>query len=118
MKFGTTHSKHRHAHTTSALPATQHRYGNTSKGISRTPWEERIARAKKLTASRQSGEQTNISAEKASAAYLQWLEQRTARIEELRSRIETGTYHISSATLASDLLRKTSLDSENDSEGV
>ena len=114
MKFGATHSKHRHAHTTSTLPLKQrnHRYGNTSK----TPWEERIARAKKLTASRRTGEQTNTSAEKASAAYFQWLEQRTARIEELRSRIETGTYHIDSATLASDLLRQVSADS--DSEGV
>ena len=108
MKFGATHSKHRHAHTMSALPSKQrhHRHGTAS--TSTTSWEQRIMKAKKLTASRRTDEQLSDSAGKACAAYLQWLEQRTARIEELRVRIETGTYHVDSATLATDLVHRTS----------
>lgn len=110
MRFGATDIKHRHARTTSALPSKQQ--CNQATGTGTTSWEERIMKAKKLTISRRTGEQAEAFAEKARAAYLHWLEQRTARIEELRARIETGTYHVDSATLAEDLVRKASADGE------
>ena len=110
MKFAATNIKHRHARTTPALPSK--RRSTQDAAASRNSWEERIAKAKKLTVSRRTGEQTEAFADKASAAYLYWLEQRTARIEELRARIETGTYHVDSATLAEDMVRKTSSDRE------
>jgi anti-sigma28 factor (negative regulator of flagellin synthesis) len=113
MKFGATDIEHRHARTRSALPSRLRNNQDTSTGTGTTPWEERIAKAKKLTASRRTGEQEEAFAEKAGAAYLLWLGQRTARIEELRARIETGTYHVDSALLAEDLIRKASSDGES-----
>lgn len=110
MKFAVTEIKHRHARIKPALPSKQRSAQDAT--ASTNSWEERIAKAKKLTISRRTGEQTEAFAENASAAYLHWLEQRTARIEELRARIETGTYHVDSATLAEDMVRKASSDRE------
>lgn len=112
MKFGATDIEHRHARIRSASPSKLRNNQDTSTGTSSTSWEERIAKAKKLTTSRRSGEQEKPFAGKTSAAYLHWLEQRTDHIEELRARIETGTYHVDSATLAEDLVRKASSDGE------
>jgi anti-sigma28 factor (negative regulator of flagellin synthesis) len=111
MKFGVTGIERRHTRTSPPVPAKQQSNQNT--GTSTTSWEERIAHAKKLTISRRTGEQTEANAEKSGAAYLHWLEQRTARIENLRARIETGTYHIDSATLAEDMVRNASRDCED-----
>lgn len=114
MKFGATNTdiEHRHAHARSSSPSRLRSNQDSCTGTGATSWEERIAKAKKLTISRRSDEQEEAFAGKASAAYLHWLEQRTAHIEELRARIETGTYHVDSATLAEDLLRKASTDGE------
>lgn len=106
MKFGVTGIERRHARTSPALPTKQR--SNQHTDTSTTSWEERIAHAKKLTISRRISEQTEDFAEKSGAAYLHWLEQRTARIENLRARIETGTYHVDSTTLAEDMVRKAS----------
>jgi anti-sigma28 factor (negative regulator of flagellin synthesis) len=111
MKFGVTGIERRYARTPLALPAKQR--SNRNARTSSTSWEERIAKAKKLTISRRTGEQAEAFAEKSGAAYLSWLEQRTARLEKLRARIETGTYHVDSATLAEDMLRNTTRDCEN-----
>lgn len=112
MKFGATDIEHRHARTRLALPSRLKNAQDTATGSEATTWEQRIAKAKKLTVSRRSNEPEQAFDGKATAAYLQWLEQRTARIEELRARIETGTYHVDSAALAEDLLRKASADGE------
>jgi len=114
MKFGATNTdiEHRHAHTRAASPSRLRSNLDSGTGTGSTSWEERITKAKKFTTSRRSDEQEKAFVGKASAAYLHWLEQRTAHIEELRARIETGTYHIDSATLAEDLMRKASSDDE------
>lgn len=106
MKFGVTDVEHRLPHTKPAVSSKQR--GNQQEDSNPTAWEERIARAKKRTTARrtsQQAEEPDASSEKAEAAYLQWLAQRTARIEQLRARIETGTYHIDSRTLARDIIR-------------
>ena len=112
MKFGATDIEHRHTRTRSALPSRLRSNADISTDTRATHWEERMAMAKKLTISRRTGEQEAAFAGKAGAAYLHWLEQRTARIEELRAKIETGTYHVDSASLAEDLVRKASSDGE------
>lgn len=111
MKFGVAGIENRKARTSPELLSRQHSNQNT--GTSTTSWEERIAKAKKLTISRRTGEQTRAFAEKSGAAYLYWLEQHKAHIEDLRARIETGTYHIDSAMLAEDIVRNTSRDCED-----
>ncbi|HVB23458.1 MAG TPA: flagellar biosynthesis anti-sigma factor FlgM [Ktedonobacteraceae bacterium] len=113
MKFGATDIEHRLVRTRAASPARLRSNQDSGTGTGLTSWEGRIAKAKKLTISRRSDEQEEAFAGKASAAYLHWLEQRTAYIEELRARLETGTYHVDSATLAEDLIRKASSDGEH-----
>lgn len=85
-----------------------------------TPWEERIARAKRRTASRRTSEDATTITQAvtpavtpAEAAYLRWLEERAARIEAIRARLETGTYRVDSTELANDIVRLASQDSDD-----
>ena len=110
MKFDAIDLERRRVHIKSALQAEQRNNLNTA----RTPWEERIIEAKKHTPAREVDEDVEAFAARANAAYLHWLEQRMAHIEELRARIEAGTYHVDSTTLANDMLRKVAFDSENE----
>lgn len=69
-----------------------------------TPWEERIARAQRRTASRSTNDDAATGTQ-AEAAYSRWLEERAARIEAIRARLETGTYRVDSTELANDIVR-------------
>ena len=109
MKFDAIDIERRRVRIRSALQAVQRNSLNTA----RTPWEERIIQAKEQAPSWRADEDVEAFATRANAAYLHWLEQRMAYIEELRARIETGTYRVDSATLAKDMLRKAALDPEN-----
>jgi anti-sigma28 factor (negative regulator of flagellin synthesis) len=109
MKIDAIDIERRRVRIRSALQAEQRNNLNTA----RTPWEERITQAKEQVPSRQADEDVEALAARANAAYLLWLEQRMAHIEELRARIETGTYRVDSATLAKDMLCKAALEPEN-----
>ena len=102
MKFDAIDIERRRVRIKSASQAKR----RTSISTSTTPWEERIAQAKELTTVQRADKDTEAFAARAKAAYLDWSEQRTARIEELRARIETGRYHVDSITLAKDMVRK------------
>lgn len=110
MKFDAIDIERQRLRIKSALQAKQRNNVNTAS----TPWEERITQAKALTSSRRADGDVEAFAARANAAYLHWLEQRMARIEELRARIETGTYRVDSTTLAKDMLRKVAFDPENE----
>jgi anti-sigma28 factor (negative regulator of flagellin synthesis) len=110
MKFDAIDIERRRVRIKSALQTKQ----RNNLNIARTPWEERIIQAKELTPSRRANEDVEAFAVRAKAAYLHWLEQHMAHIEELRARIETGTYRVDSTTLAKDMLRKAALDPENE----
>jgi anti-sigma28 factor (negative regulator of flagellin synthesis) len=110
MKFDAIDIERRRVRIKSVLQAKQRNNLHTV----RTPWEERIIQAQELTPARRADEKVEAFAAGARAAYLHWLEQRAARIEELRARLETGTYRVDSTTLAKDMLRKAAFDPENE----
>ena len=110
MKFDAIDIERRRVRIKSALQVKQRDNLNTA----RTPWEERIIQAKELTPSQRANEDVEALAARANAAYLHWLEQGMAHIEELRARIETGTYGVDSTTLAKDMLRNAAFDPENE----